>query len=220
MDIEITNGSQTSLTLATHFDEFIVVAADTRFTQWDNGVPEYDNSYKKIVFVPNTNIVAILAGAACFNEGKTFEQFIAHTRSQTLEDICRYISYEVTPRIFLKSEFTGRKEVAYIALFQYVGRTPVGILCECDGVNTILTNLDVAHNWGFIYSTGQTWAQRLLSEENFMVAQKDPVPAIRETMQAVITLSKYRKGDYGTIGGNVDMVLLKPDCVPEFLPRG
>jgi hypothetical protein len=101
-----------------------------------------NSRYKKIAFVPNMNIAVVTTEIDCFGEDEPFEQFIAEIKkhdTQTLECICRHMSYKITSRILRKSEFRGKKEVACIALFQYVDRTPVGISCEFDGVNTIFT---------------------------------------------------------------------------------
>jgi hypothetical protein len=204
--------STMSIITASHFNESIIIASDTRSTSKLNMVPQYDDAYKKIAFVPNSNIMAISSGMNEFGD-KNFEQLISTVRADDISTVAKQIAEIINP-VAQKREMS-----TIVALFQYVGAYPVGLSCEFNGSSKI-TNIDVAHCWGCFYAAGVEWAYKLMTEEmDFMAAQDNPVPAIHSAMKAIITLSAYKKGDYGKIGGNVDMAVLKPGCAPEFLPQ-
>lgn len=66
---------------------------------------------------------------------------------------------------------------------------------------------------------GQPWATELSAHVKFFKykdSHEDAINALRDYMKGIIAISKVSEKDYGTIGGHVDIAVLKAGEEPKF----
>ncbi|MDR1247602.1 MAG: hypothetical protein LBK57_11390 [Clostridiales Family XIII bacterium] len=207
-----------SFAIAACFKDYAIIAADTRSTtSYPNGERKHDDGYKKIACIPNTNIVTYSTGVNMF-AGKNFEQIASEITADNAIAVCLEFASHIKPTLC-------GNDKTYVTAVEYRGNTL--FLAECDITSSTFninqTAIDPSKmgegGWRSFYS-GPDWARNLTASVDFtgyIVSQREAIVALRNYIKGLILISPLMKESRGAIGGNVDMVLLKPESAPEFL---
>jgi hypothetical protein len=197
-----------------HFGSFAIAVSDTRSTtKFAVGSREYNDDYRKIVRVPNTNIVAIATGRNVF-QSKSFEEIVSETESTELFRVYCELSGRIKAHLF-------REETVSIIISEHQNQTTAGVLCTVRPESIESDVFNFIDNAGKGIFIGQDWAVNLAVRTDFAEYQKseqDAINAIRNFVKNLTEISPVISGDGGSIGGNIQITVLKTDREPEFLP--
>jgi hypothetical protein len=212
-----TNGDENmSFAIVTHFGDFAIAAADTRSTtKYSTDNRTSNDDYTKIVQIPNTNIIALSTGTNMFC-GRAFEEIVSGIEADNL--IAAHCKLTQSIRSKLLSN-----ESTWITICEHIENYTVCVssLIRQSEVKSDLYTYSHSDIGKGVFS-GQTWATTLANQTSFSEfasTEQQAISKIRNFLEDLIDLSPIIQGDGGTIGGCIDIVLLKSGCAPEFLPR-
>jgi hypothetical protein len=197
------------------FGEFAIMAADTRSTVKHNeGRDQVCDECQKIARIPDTNIIITSTGINNF-DGKNLSQIAAEVSANSVLTVCEELTRIVQhtlpnnkKTLFIVTEYANNNWECVTHELTNEAKHTIPDYFSCNSLN--------------YHCIGQHWAIELLNYTDFsiyMQSQKGAIKALREYFKSLMSISNFMRDDYGTIGGDVEMVLLKPGKEPEFLGK-
>jgi hypothetical protein len=210
-----TDGRKTmSIAILIHFGAFALAASDTRTTIVnDDGSRDFYDKCKKIVSIPGTNAIAMATGTNIFN-GKSFEQLVAEIKSSDM-----FSAYcDLSQSIKATQDIGDYTTLIVTGHNNNITKGFMGAIQPTE-IKTDIINLG-AQDVGKGFFAGQAWATELSARLRFLKykdSQENAINALRDFTKGIIAISQVMENDNGTIGGDVDMVVLKAGEEPKFL---
>jgi hypothetical protein len=195
-----------------YFD-FALIAADTRMSYGENN-NLYRDDYRKIAVVPGTDIVVASTGLADFR-GNTFKGIISSFEPTGLEDFTAKLIKTVKPLLY---------NTTYISQFliaTYNKEEHVCLYIEIKDREFIIKEMfEPLVSCPYACHQGAEWAVNYMKDIK-LTCTNDVDTAKSDLFAYMGDIIEHgeKMPENSTVGGNVDMILLRPNKAPEFLTR-
>jgi hypothetical protein len=202
-----------SFAIHVKYFDFALIAADTRMSYGENN-NLYRDDCGKIIVVPGTNTVITATGPGEFR-GNTAKGIISSLKSTELGDIIKEFIESVKPFLY------NTNHVLYSLVSTYDKERHTCLTVELSDRRIL-----VQEAFGSVTSAphmcyqGIDWAREYTDKVRFKDTN-DINAAKSELFEHMDNIIRHGETmlENSTVGGNVDMILLRPNKAPEFLTR-